>query len=418
MTGKFPSDAARLWYMTKRLSICYAAPGHSLLGTAGSARNILAAADALSIYGDVTVAFRNIIDDVTDAPFSTQAIFSATDAKPSARDDVAARGLNPFSHLSDLRTIRAFADTASEKYDLVLEKGWRLSGFLSKLILQRGTPAILIENDARHWNEPRNSLRRMARFALHTAAQRVARSCSRKLPIVIAETEQLKRALIDERGLKPDRCHVVTLGVDHNRFKPKGQEQARQTMGIDPEAIVMLYVGGMDQYHDLSPLLEAMADIRLPNCQVHLVGDGEFKERYEKLGQQAGGIVKFHGTVPHTEVPTYIAAADVCLAPYQTGGFRGGDVSFSTLKIPEYMACGRAVISVPSGHILSLIEHEKTGFLMSNEKSGWLNFLTHMPTRQQLLEMGLAAAPSVAHLNWDATVSAYLDLARKEFHLE
>ena len=44
--------------MTKRLSICYAAPGHTLVSTAGSARNILAAADALSAYGDVTVAFR------------------------------------------------------------------------------------------------------------------------------------------------------------------------------------------------------------------------------------------------------------------------------------------------------------------------------------------------------------------------
>lgn len=401
--------------MTKRLSICYAAPGHSLVSTSGSARNILAAASALSAYGDVTVAFRNISEPITNRGFETRSIFPATDAKKSARDDVAARGLNPFSHLADLRTLKAFADTASDQYDLILEKGWRLSGYLSNLALRSGTPAILIENDARIWNEPRNSLRAMARFALHLAAQQVARSCSRKLPVVIAETGQLKRALIEGRSLAPDRVHVVTLGVDHHRFKPGDQLLARRSLGIDDDALVMLYVGGMDQYHDLSPLLEALAEIQLPQCQVHLVGDGEYRDRYQKLGTQAAGIVKFHGTVPHSVVPTYIASADVCLAPYQTGGFHGGEVSFSTLKIPEYMACGRTVISVPSGHILSLIEDRKTGFLMANEKHDWLDFLARIPSRQHLLNMGAVAAPSVAHLSWDATASAYLGLARKEF---
>jgi glycosyltransferase involved in cell wall biosynthesis len=404
--------------VTKKLSICYAAPGHTLVSTAGSARNILAAANALSDYGDVTVAFRSISEPVTGTSFTTREIFPATTANQPAKDDVAARGLNPLAHLADLRTLKAFADTACDQYDLILEKGWRLSGYLSNLALQRGTPAMLIENDARYWCGPRNSLRAIARFSLHLAAQRVAARCSRKVPVVVAETEQLKRALIDARGLQPDRVHVVTLGVDHNRFKPQDQREARRSLGINVDALVLLYVGGMDQYHDLSPLLEALIETQPPHCQVHLVGDGEYRERYHQLGERAGGIVKFHGNVPHAMVPTYIASADVCLAPYQTGGFLDGEVSFSTLKIPEYMACGRAVISVPSGHILSLIDDNKTGFLFNNEISEWLDFLARMPTRQYLSDMGTAAAPSVARLNWDATASTYLALAREEFGFE
>jgi glycosyltransferase involved in cell wall biosynthesis len=404
--------------VTKRLSVCYAAPGHTLVSTAGSARNILAAANALSAYADVTVAFRSISEPVTGTSFATREIFPATTTDQSAKDDVAARGLNPLAHLADLRALKTFADSASEQYDLVLEKGWRLSGYLSALVMRRGTPAMLIENDARFWNEPKDSLRAVARFALHLAAQKLAATYSRKLPLVIAETEQLKRALVDERGLIPDRIHAVTLGVDHRRFAPQDQPQARRSLGIDEGALVMLYVGGMDQYHDLSPLLDALTDTQPPQCQVHLVGDGEYQDRYRELGERAGGIVRFHGKVPHNLVPTYIASADVCLAPYQTGGFHGGEVTFSTLKIPEYMACGRAVISVPSGHILSLIEDRKTGFLFDNAKSKWSDFLAHMPTRQSLLEMGAAAAPSVAGLNWDATASAYLALAREEFDFE
>lgn len=416
MTSRIPGDGHQ--QVTKRLSICYAAPGHTLVSTAGSARNILAAANALSAYADVTVAFRNISEPVTGTSFSTCEIYPTSDIDESARDDVAARGLNPFAHLADLRTLKAFADTASDRYDLILEKGWRLSGYLSTLALQRGTPAVLIENDARFWNEPRNTLRAIARFSLHLAAQKAAGACSRKLPVVIAETEQLKRALIEGRRLQPDRVHVVTLGVDHDRFKPQDQQQARRSVGISSDALVLLYVGGMDQYHDLTPLLEALAKTQPTGCQVHLVGDGEYRDRYQQLGERAGGIVKFHGNVPHAMVPTYIAGADVCLAPYQTGGFLDGEVSFSTLKIPEYMACGRAVISVPSGHILSLIDNEKTGYLFDNEVSKWVNFLDHMPTRKSLLDMGAAAAPSVARLNWDATASGYLALAREEFGFE
>ncbi len=404
--------------MTKRLSICYAAPGHTLVSTAGSARNILAAADALSAYADVTVAFRNISEPVTGTSFATRAIFPATTGNQSAKDDVAARGLNPFAHLADLRTLKAFAATASDEYDLIFEKGWRLSGYLSALALQRGTPAILIENDARFWNEPKDSLRAIARFALHLAAQNVAAARSRKLPVVIAETEQLKRALVEGRGLQPERVHVVTLGVDHHRFKPSDQQQARHALGIDSDALVLLYVGGMDQYHDLSPLLEALTETRPPHCQVHLVGDGEYRDRYHELGEQAGGIVNFHGNVPHSLVPTYIASADVCLAPYHTGGFHDGEVTFSTLKIPEYMACGRAVISVPSGHIRSLIDEGKTGFLFDNESSKWLDFLSDIPDRQHFLRMGAAATPTVAHLSWDATASAYMALAHEEFSFE
>lgn len=404
--------------MTKKLSICYAAPGHTLVSTAGSARNILATADALSAYADVTVAFRSIGEPVTDTNFAVREIFPAVATGQPARDDVAARGLNPLAHLADLRSLKAFAETACDRYDLILEKGWRLSGYLSALALRRGTPAVLIENDARRWSEPRNSLRAVARFALHLAAQKLARKCSRNLPLVVAETEQLKRALIDERHLRPDRIHVVTLGVDHERFKPRNQKQARRELGIDDDALVLLYVGGMDQYHDLSPLLEALTESWPTHCQVHLVGDGEYRDRYQLLGERAGGIVRFHGNVSHAMVPTYIASADVCLAPYKTSGFHGGEVSFSTLKIPEYMACGRAVISVPSGHIMSLIDDNETGFLFANEVAKWLDFLAHVPTRQELLDMGAAAAPSVAHLNWDATASAYLALACEEFDIE
>lgn len=393
-----------------RARVCYAAPGHSLLSTAGSTRNVLAAAAALSEWADVTVAFREFGEQPGPAVHRVIAIEPSGSPDAIARDDVAARGLNPLRHWQYLRTLRQFAADSAGRYDLVLEKGWRLSGYLARAFARRGTPAVLIENDARCWNEPLRGLRSWARYAAHLGAQGVAGRCSRSLPLVIAETEDLKAALIEARQLDAERVQVVTLGVDHDLFRPRPWNAARAELGLSNDALIMLYVGGMDQYHDLSPLLEALAYVAPANLEVHLVGDGAYCARYRDMAKASKVPVRFHGQVGHASVPAFIAAADVCLAPYQTAGFHRGQVYFSTLKIPEYLACERPVISVPSGNILTLIEDGVSGFLFPNELAAWRNFLTALPDRARFARMGRAAASSVASLSWSATAQRYLQL--------
>ena len=395
--------------MTRRLSVCFAAPGHTLLSTAGSTRNILATATALSEWADVTLAFRNVAESLTSADFRVETI-AAPESGDAARDDVAIRGLNPLSHYSYLNSLRSYASCNAERFDVIFEKGWRFSGFLAHAFRKHGVEAILIENDARFWTDPVRDVRGALKYVAHFTAQQLAGYCSRRVDVVVAETEQLKSALIAGRGLRPERIEVVPLGVDHAVFRPRDSAAARAELGISPAANIMLYVGGMDQYHDLSALLEALRDTAPPGLEIHLVGDGEYRARYENLARGLTVPVVFHGQVNHHRVPSYIAAADLCLAPYQTKGFFRNQVAFSTLKIPEYMACEKPVISVPSGHILQLIEEGVTGFLFDNEVPRWRTFLEQIPTREQLARMGKAAGPSVAALSWSATARKYLDL--------
>jgi glycosyltransferase involved in cell wall biosynthesis len=239
----------------------------------------------------------------------------------------------------------------------------------------------------------------------------VAGRCSRSLAIVVSETEELKEALVASRGLEPHRVSVVPLGVDHEIFRVQPQNVARERLGLRQEPTIALYVGGMDQYHDLSPLLRALHGYTPAQAlEVHLVGDGEYRGRYEQLAQGLRVPVVFHGQADHRQVPEFIAAADVCLAPYQVRGFRNNQVAFSTLKIPEYMACGRPVISVPSGNILRLVEHGETGLLFPNEEPDWVKCLENFPSREVLARMGRAAAPAVAGLSWRATAQRYMEL--------
>ncbi len=412
----------------KRLSILYAAPGHALLSTSGPTRNMLSLAEPLSQWADVTVAFRHLLEPVKTNAFKVMAIEALaggaaevgvreTGERRSIRrsdrpDDVAARGLNPLSHLAYLYTLRSFARQWAGSFDVVFEKGWRLSGGLSAAFRAHGVPGILIENDVRHWHEPVQDVRAMAKYVLHLAAQGVAGAASRRMPLIISETHELKTMLVEQRGIDESRVAVIGLGVDHHRFYPMEQLGARQQLGIGSEARVLLYVGGLDMYHDLGPMLEATA-FEVPPFEVHVVGDGVSRSRDERLAERARVPVYFHGQKPHEQIPLFIAASDLCLAPYKAAAFHDQRIPFSTLKIPEYMACARPVVSVPSGHIEDLIADGVSGFLVPNASSAWLDFLRALPARSRLAEMGSEAACAVVDVSWEHTAAQYLEVSRR-----
>jgi glycosyltransferase involved in cell wall biosynthesis len=169
----------------------------------------------------------------------------------------------------------------------------------------------------------------------------------------------------------------------------------------------------MDSYHDLAPILTALAQIRVPSLELHIVGDGMDRSRYEALANGARVPIRFHGKVPNHRVPQFIAAADLCLAPYRTSAFPDGSVYFSTMKIPEYMACARPVVSVPSGHIKDLIKHQVSGFLFPNDTASWVGFLKTLPSRESLHGMGAVAARTVESMTWEKTASRYLEVCQK-----
>lgn len=398
--------------MKNRLSICYAAPGHSLVPTAGTTRNILSLAEALAAWADVTVAFRDVPESSVALATGITLERIENGARREGRsgvDDEATRGVNPMSHLSYMRTVGEFAKRAADRYDLVLEKGWRLSGYLAHCVAANGGVGVIVENDARCWTDSRLDPRTMLKWVLHSGAQRVAGHYSARSLLVIAETEELRQQLHQVRRIPLQKIKVVPLGVNHHLFHPMDQQSTRAFLGIPADKTILLYVGGMDKYHDLGPLLDALRGLTLPDLELHIVGEGEYRGRYEAAAKRTKSRVVFHGRVSHERVPLYIAASDLCIAPYCAEAFYGQTVSFSTLKIPEYMACARPVASIPSGEIKRLIQPGVSGFLFPNSTVGWRGFLYSCPGRIELSRMGEAALKAVEDRTWEQTARGYMN---------
>lgn len=394
--------------MTRRLSIAYVVPGHDLVPSAGPTRNVLSLAEALSAHADVTVAFRRIADGARlDGPYRAVAIQPGP-CPADRRDDAALRGTSVRELLGYLRTLRAFVGSLAPSVDLVLEKSWLFSGYVSERCRRQGTPSAVVENIVR---VPASDGGGLGRRTRHELAQALVGRWLRRAPLVIAETEVLRRALIARLGLAAERIAVVGLGIDRERFRPRDRAAARRALGLDGRKTLLVYVGVLDATHDLRPLLRALHAVNAEGVELHVVGDGAERETFESLARSGPARVVFHGRVDHDAVPGYIAACDLFVAPYDRGSFPGGEVAYSTLKIPESLASGRPVASVASGNVLELIEDGTTGFLVAGDDASWTRLFSALPDRERLDAMGRAAAERGAP-SWNDVARAYLDACR------
>ena len=129
---------------SRRLSICYVVPGHDLLASVGPTRNVLSLARALSRHADVTVAFRRVAD--TDVPLDLRVLEIQPDAIAATVDDAATRGVSLADFLTFMLALHRFARHELRPFDVVLEKSWLLSGYVSMLCRRRGQLGIPVEN--------------------------------------------------------------------------------------------------------------------------------------------------------------------------------------------------------------------------------------------------------------------------------
>ncbi|MGH7535868.1 MAG: glycosyltransferase family 4 protein [Gemmatimonadales bacterium] len=394
--------------MGRRLSICYIVPGHNLLATAGPTRHVLSLAGALGELAETTVAFRRVLEPVAGGNFSILEIEPGACRTKTAVDDAAVRGVGYREFAQYLVALRRFCDQRLTGFDIVLEKSWLLSGLVTAWCLDRGIPSLPVLNVvpvAGAWSAPTKAARNLV-------GRYISGRYLRRAPRIIAESPSLKTAIAGLWGIRPERIEVLGLGIDRAVFRPMDQTAARRELGIPPDETVLLYVGALDRAHDITAVIEGVIRVGDPSIRLRVVGDGEFRPQLEARAGGSGAVT-FHGRVPHGSVPGYIAAADLCLAPYDPRHFPGGQVGYATLKVREYLAAGRAVATAPSGLLPDLIRQGESGFRLENTPDAWAHFLENeLPSRARLLEMGQAAA-RIPLPTWEDTAAAYLALCER-----
>jgi len=197
-----------------------------------------------------------------------------------------------------------------------------------------------------------------------------------------------------ERGLSSDQIAVIPNGADPDRFHPAAAD--RELRGRFPGRVLVGFAGSFARFHGIDLLEQA---IRRTAAHFVLAGDGiGARELRARLPGQPN--LTFLGSVPHERMPGILAAMDVVVAPYPPQDF----FYFSPIKLFEYMACGRAVLSARLGQIAEVIRDDDNGLLYDPSAPGdfveKLGALVGDPARRERL--GAAARRTIVdHYTWD-----------------
>jgi glycosyltransferase involved in cell wall biosynthesis len=184
---------------------------------------------------------------------------------------------------------------------------------------------------------------------------------------------------ISSTGIAPSVIHTVPNGVDLTRFHPAADGRAvRARLGLGSERVIG-FIGSFKPWHGVGFLADAFALLAKERGDVHLLCVGEGPEleatRAVIAGHGLAPRASFVGRIAHAEIPAYLAAMDVSLAPYLPDpGFY-----FSPLKVVESLACGTPVIAARLGQLAQLVDHGRTGFLFApgeaSDLLAWLHEL-------------------------------------------
>ena len=182
--------------------------------------------------------------------------------------------------------------------------------------------------------------------------------------------------------------------------------------GFAESQLVLGFAGSLKPWHGVEVLVDAVRETsRGADVGLLIVGDGPRREAVEVAVRALPGsvTVAVTGSVPAYDVPRFLAAMDVAVAPY----LQSSDFYFSPLKVAEAMAASLPVVASDFPPVRELLGD--TGVLVpagevdALARAMW-QLAVEPDTRVRLALEGRARA--VESLDWLAVARRTIDLAR------
>jgi len=198
---------------------------------------------------------------------------------------------------------------------------------------------------------------------------------------------------------------IAPNGVDLERFASLPDPvAARRQIGFREAPTVMctghLYAGrGAELFLSLAKSFP----------RAHFVWVGGRPEDIDTWKRRiASGNVTFTGFIPNQELPLYQAAADVVLMPYSrsimgSSGSADSAAVASPMKMFEYMAAGRAIVSADLPVIREVLNEKNAVFCEPDNDESWkLEIESLLDNTTRRLELGHQSRRDVEGYTWVA----------------
>ncbi len=179
--------------------------------------------------------------------------------------------------------------------------------------------------------------------------------------IVVSERMQW---YFSQYGRDTSRIAIVTNGADSEKFSPSIRADAVRSQCRLTHSVTLGFIGSFNSWHGIQNLAELMLHLtrQNPGITFLLVGEGgkmkSWLEEFIETHDLTAAVI-FAGYVDYADMPRYVAAMDIVLAPYPNLPF----FYYSPVKLFEYMAAGKAIVTTKLGQIAEVIDDGVDGVL-------------------------------------------------------
>lgn len=232
---------------------------------------------------------------------------------------------------------------------------------------------------------------------------------------IIAECPQDRDDLLRLYQANSERIRIIPCGFDPTEFWAIGKVRARLTLGLPPDAPIILQLGRMVPRKGVDNVIRAFAYLQKTGLQTArlLIVGGEAEAPDVQLTPEIGRLqaiaeelgvadrVTFVGRKGREILKYYYSAADVFVTTpwYEPFG----------ITPIEAMACGTPVIGADVGGVKFTVKDGETGYLVPpNEPEVLAERLAHLLSQPQLMSLfgRQAIRRSLEHFTWQKVTSA------------
>ncbi len=213
----------------------------------------------------------------------------------------------------------------------------------------------------------------------------------------ICVSEELSDYSKDFLGIP--KTYIVPNGANPEEFNP-GKCSSEVYKSMQGKFKVFWMGRAKSPWHGIDVIFEVAKTCQNIDSEVVFVIVGDV--RYIGLPRQDN--IFLIDSIEHRSLAPYVASADLCLCLYHNSrplgnyGFYG-----SSLKLFEYMACGRPIIATNIGQLAVVIKHRKNGLLTDNNPEDVIEKILYLKNNPEFAKnLGVAARKDIVDFyNWD-----------------
>ena len=223
--------------------------------------------------------------------------------------------------------------------------------------------------------------------------KQLTRKCEKFVTSNVSKVLCGARPLIDytiEMGAKEENVEYFPLGFDPQTFKPMVKDQhLAHKLGISDNDKVILFVGTIYEFSGLENIIQNFETIKskVKEIKFLIVGGGLDFEKIKSLvnKKKLQSDVILTNFKPQHEIPKFISLADVCINSFEINKITDRIIP---IKILEYLACGKPVLSTPLKGTIDLLPKEDFGIIYSQYDSFVENLSELLTNTEKLEELG------------------------------